>query len=188
MADFTDYNAGNAMIVPREGIAGWGDRWENLTKDRNFLSLLAGMGSRFGAGGVGEMIGVPTLQNIQSMAAQEALAKGEAERGKWNKALFDLLRGGFTSKDQPGPTSMKIGPDNITLDISTTKPPASADGATSSETRPELTGANAAAPVGIIRSSGKIGGAYTEIPMGGGVQAPKLNLMDALGFWPTPSR
>ena len=87
-----------------------------LMQDRNFLSMLAGMGTRFGRGGAGEAIGVPTQQLIQSLATQEAVGKQEAEKKKFNEQLIAIL-GGLTPKDMPGPTSMKIGADNMTLDI-----------------------------------------------------------------------
>jgi hypothetical protein len=89
---------------------------ENLLSDRNFLSLLAGAGSRFGAGGAGEAIGVPTQQMIQSLASQEAVASQEKKREEFNKQLLAIL-GGLTPKEMPGPTGLKVGPDKVTLDI-----------------------------------------------------------------------
>lgn len=89
-----------------------------LLQDRNFLSMLAGAGAKFGAGGAGEAIGTPTQQWIQSLATQEAVSKADAEKQKFNEQLISIL-GGLSPKEMAGPTSMKIGPDKMTLDITT---------------------------------------------------------------------
>ncbi len=171
------------------------DSWENLTKDRNFLSLLAGMGSKFGAGGVGEMIGTPTLQNIQSVATQEALAKGEAERGKWNQAWLDLLRGAkYSDPTMPGPNKLTIGPKSTVLEVSNAKSmPKTGDGTGANAEKVSGNASGATTIIGtpdngIQRVGDEVGGTYTEIPYGGGMKSPKLDLLDSLGFWQTQSR
>lgn len=108
-----------------------------LFQDRNFLSMLAGTGARLGAGGAGEAIGVPTQQWIQSLATQEAVGKADAEKQKFNEQLLAIL-GGLTPKEMAGPTSMKIGPDKMTLDITTPSGVATANvgGETTTPTTP----------------------------------------------------
>lgn len=88
----------------------------DLTKDRNFLSMLAGIGTRLDPGGAGGAIGAPTQSLIQSMAAQEAAGKQEARRTKFDEAIQSLL-GGLTPQDQPGPTGFKATGDKLTIDV-----------------------------------------------------------------------
>lgn len=176
-----DYDAGNALRVPREGAAGMWDRWENLTKDRNFLATLAGMGTKLGAGGVGEMIGAPLLQNIQSMAMQDAIKKAEAERSKWNEAIYKLMQGGgFTPAGVPGPREVKTDGEKTTLIIDTGAPkgvptvenPTGAPTGAQGQTQRQDSAPQLQMP----------GGQTQQIP------TPKMNLADILGFWSTPSR
>ena len=91
-----------------------------LFQDKNFLNLLAGTGARLGKGGVGEAIGVPAQQMIQSQAAQAATAKAEKERKAWLDA-FTRAAGGLTPKGQPGINSIKTGNEGQLM-IDTTPP------------------------------------------------------------------
>ena len=110
------FGGGGNLTVPAGDDIDTGFNFGELTKDRNFLSLLAGVGSRLGAGGVGEAIGVPTQQLLQSVGAQEATAKSALTRKSFNEQLMQLL-GGLSPKETPGPTSIKATPGNLSLDI-----------------------------------------------------------------------
>ena len=106
-----------------------------LFADRNFQSLLAGMGSKFGRGGAGEAIGVPTQQYLQSQAAQEATAAQGKKQEEFWKNVIEALKGA-TPKDQPGLTSAKIAPGSVALDIT---PPSATAGAAGSGVTPAPT-------------------------------------------------
>lgn len=97
-----------------------------LFNDRNFLNMLAGTGAGLDPEGVGGAVGKATQQYIRSLATQEAVAKEDAEKKRFNEQLLAIL-GGLTPKEMAGPTSMKIGPDKMTLDI--TRPGAIGGGA-----------------------------------------------------------
>lgn len=194
-----DIDFGNAVTVPGEGIGGYWDKFSNLTKDRNFMSLLAGVGSRLGRGGVGEAIGVPTQQMIQSQATQEALAAGEAKRGKWNSDFLKILAGmKYTPADLEGPTKLTMDHKGMNLQITppggvpSVENPASApqsEAATTNMIAPMInTGAAKTSKPAFVGANGGI--EYAQPPEGGGVpmSTPKLNLTDVLGFWPTQSR
>lgn len=117
-----------------------GGKANALFSDRNFLSLLAGMGSKFGRGGAGEAIGVPTQQMIQSLATQEAVAKGEKQRSELNQALLSILGGGTTPAEMPGLTSAMINDKGIKLDITPEGTGESAFGGISGGGNPAATG------------------------------------------------
>lgn len=121
--------AENLPVIPLDGGGGGGGLWDkftNLTSDRNFQALLAGMGTQFGRGGAGEMIGKPALQMIQGLAAQEAAGKGEDKRTAFNKQLFDLLAGlspkDMTPAEQAGVTGLKQTGKGMTLDFTPETP------------------------------------------------------------------
>ena len=115
-----------------------GSTFSDLAKDRNFLSLLAGIGTGLDPEGVGGAIGKPTIGYLQSKAAQEATAKSTGQRQKFNEMLIKML-GGMTPKDQEGLTSLKAGPDNVTLDITTPGGQQAVEGATATPAAPTAT-------------------------------------------------
>lgn len=98
------------------GGGGFGQSMSNLFGDRNFLNLLAGIGSNLDPTGAGGAIGKPTQSMIQSLAMQEAMGEQEAKRTKFNEQLLSIL-GGLTDKELPGPTSLKATNKGITLDL-----------------------------------------------------------------------
>jgi len=87
-----------------------------LLADPNFQSLLAGTGARLDPEGAGGAIGQSALQMIQGKAAQKATGDAEAKRQKFNEQILALL-GGLTPKEMPGPTSVKMGPGQMTVDM-----------------------------------------------------------------------
>ena len=111
------FNVGGGSAVPDTGFFGkMGQTFADLTKDRNFMSLLAGIGTNLDPGGAGGAIGRPTTSLIQSMAAQEATGKQAEQREKFNSTIMQLL-GGLTPQDQPGPTSVKATGDKLSIDV-----------------------------------------------------------------------
>ena len=95
-----------------------------LFSDPNFQSFLAGTGAGLDPQGVGGAIGVPAQQMIQSKAAQKATAAGASKQDKFMQQLVQLL-GGLTPKETPGPTSVKMGPGQMSIDLT---PPGGAGG------------------------------------------------------------
>ena len=122
--------------IPGAEQTGGGFSFENLLKDRNFLSLLAGTGARLGAGGAGEAIGVPTQQYIQSLAAQEAAGKQGKRQTQYDQLVSSVLAA-LTPAGMPGPTSLKASPGKLSVDLT---PPAGQVGT------PSVSGAPAASP------------------------------------------
>ena len=100
---------------------------EQLFQDKNFLSALAGMGTKFGRGGAGEAIGVPAQQMIQSEAAQKATAAQSDERKKFWENLARIMAG-TTPKGTPGVSGGKFDAGGD-LTLSITPPSATAGGA-----------------------------------------------------------
>jgi hypothetical protein len=80
-----------------------------LFQDRNFLSLLAGIGQGLDPKGVGGAIGGPTRLAIASQAAQERSDKQTAAQNAQTKMLLDVLRQhkGATPQGIPGVTEFK---------------------------------------------------------------------------------
>jgi len=88
-----------------------------LFGNKNFLKLLAGIGTQLDPQGLGGMLGRPTTKTIEATAAQEAVAHREKQRNAQIKRVLDLLGGKFTPKDQPGPTSMTMNDTGFKLDV-----------------------------------------------------------------------
>jgi len=117
-----DVAPANYLGMAGGGGGGFGESVGSLFQDRNFLNLLAGIGSRVGGpGSVGEAIGVPTQGMIQGKAMQEALAGSEASRKSQMDQLIKILAGlspgDMTPKEEAGPTALKTSPGGYTLDI-----------------------------------------------------------------------
>lgn len=106
-----------------------------LLTDRNFLSLLAGIGGGLDPQGPAGALGGATRNYIQSVATQEALGQQEKQRSASNllalvaqlpegeqkneylNRAINML-GGITTKGQPGVTAIKRGQDNqLTVDL-----------------------------------------------------------------------
>ena len=98
-----------------------GQTFSDLSKDRNFLSLLAGIGTNLDPGGAGGTIGRPTQSLIQSMAAQEATAKQTSQKQKFNEMIQELLGGPMTPEKEEGLTGFKKTGDKLSIDVT---PPA----------------------------------------------------------------
>uniref|UniRef100_A0A6M3XN83 Uncharacterized protein n=1 Tax=viral metagenome TaxID=1070528 RepID=A0A6M3XN83_9ZZZZ len=107
-----------------------------LISDPNFQSFLAGTGAGLDPQGVGGAIGVPAQQMIQSKAAQKATAAGASRQEKFMQQLIQLL-GGLTPKEMPGPTSVKMGPGQMSIDLT---PPSGAGGFGAAPVSPEAGG------------------------------------------------
>jgi len=148
-----------AGSTPEQGM---GDKFSSLLSDRNFLSLLAGMGSKFGAGGVGEMIGQPTQSLIQSMATQEALGKQENERKQWMQ-LLSGVKDKINSPDQLGPNKVTYADGKATIEMNTAGTPT----LPTTENRTPATAAPSATP-------------SSPAPTG------RMNMSSALGFLRAP--
>src|SRR5437660_3028766 len=83
-----------------------------LFQDPNFLSLLAGIGSRLDQYGVGGAIGGGTQEAIRAQASQRAAGSleqkqntADQQNAEHRKALLDHL-GGLTHPQAAGPTKM----------------------------------------------------------------------------------
>jgi hypothetical protein len=81
----------------------------NLLQDRNFLSLLAGIGTGLDPKGIGGALGAPTQAVIASQAAQERAAKQAAAQNEQTKMVIQALSqyGGVTPKGAPGIDSIE---------------------------------------------------------------------------------
>ncbi|GAG31976.1 unnamed protein product [marine sediment metagenome] len=134
MADM--FGTAASPVAYGEGSGGFD--FMKLLGDRNFINMLAGVGTGLDPQGAGGAIGRPTQQYIQSLATQEAVAKKEGQRMKMEKDLLSIL-GGATPKDMPGLTTAKIGDGTMQLDINTAGPQAPTQGSA-------LAGQPAAAP------------------------------------------
>lgn len=79
-----------------------------LLQDRNFLSLLSGIGAGLDPKGVGGAIGIPTRNAIAAQAAQERATKQAAAQNAQTKMVIEALNrhGGISSTDQPGINSI----------------------------------------------------------------------------------
>jgi hypothetical protein len=90
-----------------------------LLQDRNFLQLLAGIGSNLDPKGVGGAIGTPTATLIASQAAQERAAKQAAAQNAQTKLVIDALNrhGGMSDAETPGVTSFKSTPSGLQMEI-----------------------------------------------------------------------
>jgi hypothetical protein len=91
---------------------------QGLVSNPNFINLLAGIGTRLDPEGIGGILGVPTQQINQSIAAQRALSSQEAQRKETN-ALLQRLLAGMTPNGVEGPSSITINPDGFTAKVET---------------------------------------------------------------------
>ena len=89
-----------------------------LLADRNFINLLAGIGSSLDPKGVGGALGLPTIAYNQSVAAQNVGAKvanqptGSIRR---YRDVQDRLGGDLTPRGTPGPTRFEAKKDGSYL-------------------------------------------------------------------------
>lgn len=90
-----------------------------LLQDRNFLSLLAGIGQNLDPKGAGGAIGGPTRAMIASQAAQDRAAQQAAAQNAQTRMVIEALRqhGGMSDKDTPGVTSLKSTPTGLQMEI-----------------------------------------------------------------------
>jgi hypothetical protein len=90
-----------------------------LFQDRNFLSLLAGIGQGLDPKGIGGALGAPTRAIIASQAAQERAASQAAAQNAQTKMVIDALRqhGGLTPKESPGVTSFSATPEGVKFEV-----------------------------------------------------------------------
>ncbi len=90
-----------------------------LLGDRNFINLLAGIGSRLDPKGVGGALGGATIAYTGAQAAQERAASNAEAQNQQTKMLLDALNqhGGLTPKGTPGITSATATEDGIKLDV-----------------------------------------------------------------------
>ena len=113
-----------------------------LFEDRNFLSMLAGMGGRFGRGeSAGEALGAPAMRTLAALSSQEALQGAEAKREAFNQQLLKILAG-LTPQEQEGFTDAKITNKGLTLNYT---PPGAVDEYEYMFTDPRTGGAGAGA-------------------------------------------
>lgn len=99
------------------GQAGGPGGVTGLFQDRNFLSMLAGMGGRFGQGqSAGEAIGGPAMRTLAALSSQEALQGAEAKREAFNKQILSIL-GQLTPAEEEGFTGIKGTSKGVTLDL-----------------------------------------------------------------------
>ena len=105
-------------FAPSEALAGGGGGgWSDVFQNREFLSLLAGMGAKMGGpGSVGEAIGAPTQQMIQSRAMRETLGGQEKAGKEWRDLLRSVLLG-VTPAGEPGINTAKVSDKGVMLDI-----------------------------------------------------------------------
>jgi len=89
--------------------------------DPYLLSIVLGsMGRAFSQPGTwGHELGGVATEFSRGMKFAQAATKEKAERKEFMDKLLQMLGGGLTPKEQPGPTSLKMGPDKMTLEIST---------------------------------------------------------------------
>jgi hypothetical protein len=90
-----------------------------LLGDRNFLQLLAGIGTGLDPKGVGGALGVPTANLIASQAAQERAAKQAAAQNAQTKLVIEALNrhGGMSDAETPGVTSFKATPRGLQMEV-----------------------------------------------------------------------
>lgn len=93
-----------------------------MLADPNIQQLMAQMGARIGAGGVGEAIGVPTSQMIRSRQMAKATEKQQAGQEEFWERMRGVLGGGDLSKipittpsDLTGANSVFIDDKGMTL-------------------------------------------------------------------------
>ena len=114
------FNVGGGSAVPDTDFFGKiGQTFSDLSKDRNFMSLLAGIGTGLDPEGAGGIIGRPTTSLIQSMAAQEATAKQASQRDKFSSSIMELLAGKMTPGEEQGLTGFKQVGNKLTIDATT---------------------------------------------------------------------
>jgi hypothetical protein len=106
-----------ASTVPFEQQQGGG--LTALFQDRNFLSLLAGIGAGLDPKGVGGALGNASQQAIAGQAAQERAAKQAAAQNAQTKMVIDALNnyGGLSPKESPGVTSLSATPEGVKMEI-----------------------------------------------------------------------
>jgi hypothetical protein len=106
-----------ATSVPFEQQQGGG--LTALFQDRNFLSLLAGIGAGLDPKGVGGALGGASQQAIAAQAAQERAAKQAAAQNAQTKMVIDALNnyGGLSPRESPGVTSLSATPEGVKMEI-----------------------------------------------------------------------
>jgi len=106
--NFTPVAETGANLAPQGGIGGF------LSNPAN-LRLMAEMGSRFGAGGAGEAIGVPTSQMIRSQQMGQAAEKQTTGQGAFMDKVLQALGGGDLSSLNVTPQGDMKGIDSLSL-------------------------------------------------------------------------
>jgi len=136
----------------------------DLLANRDFQSLLAGVGARLDPKGPGGALGLATQQYLGMLGAREQAQKQADAQNAQTKLVIDALakHGGFTPRDTPGVTSAQATPDGgVKLDITPPVAPAGATGGVApvapvAPTAP-VTPTGAVAPTGAVDSQRAIG-------------------------------
>jgi hypothetical protein len=89
--------------------------------DPYLLSIVLGeLGAAFSEeGSWGQKLGGTVAGLSRGVKYARAASKEKEEEREFRDALFKLLAGGLTPKEQIGPTSLKLGPDKATLEMTT---------------------------------------------------------------------